>query len=49
VAPETTTNGRLSVVPGAAIVVLTSHAEAPRGRRQKFSEVVVLSGPYQAM
>jgi hypothetical protein len=49
VAPSTVTKGRLSVVPEAAIVVLTSHAPAPRGRRQKFSDVVVLSGPYHAM
>ena len=48
-APSTVTNGRLSVVPGAAIVVVTSQAEAPRGRRQKFSDVVLLSGPYHAM
>ena len=48
-APSTVTKGRLSVVPGAAIVVLTSQAPAPRGRRQKFSEVVLLSGPNHAM
>src|SRR5919204_2460029 len=49
VAPSTVTNGRLSVVPGAVIVVATSHAAAPRGSRQKRSEVTVLSGPYHAM
>src|ERR671937_603685 len=49
VAPSTVTNGRLSVVPGAAIVVVTAQALAPRGRRQKCSEVTLLSGPYHAM
>src|ERR671930_508694 len=49
VAPSTVTNGRLSVVPGAAIVVATAQALAPRGRRQKCSEVTLLSGPYHAM
>src|SRR6478672_10529038 len=49
VAPSTVTKGRLKVVPGAAITVLASQAPAPRGRRQKFSDVVLLSGPYQAM
>jgi hypothetical protein len=46
---STVTKGRLSVVPGAAIVVETSHAPAPRGSRQNCSEVMLLSGPYQAM
>src|SRR5215467_5523640 len=49
VAPSTVTNGRLSVVPGAASVVLTSQALAPRGSRQNCSEVVRLSGPNHAM
>src|SRR6188472_1103514 len=49
VAPSTVTKGRLKVVPGAAITALASHAPAPRGRRQKFSDVVLLSGPYHAM
>src|SRR5690348_7737011 len=48
VAPSTVTNGRLSVVPGAASVVLTSQALAPRGRRQNCSDVVRLSLPYHA-
>src|SRR5919197_215407 len=49
VAPSTVTNGRLSVVPGAAIVVAIAQAPAPRGSRQKCSEVTLLSGPYHAM
>ena len=35
-------------MPGAGIVRATSHAVAPRGTRQNCSDVVPLSGPYQA-
>ena len=47
--PLTVTYGRRSEVPGAAIACATSQALAPRGSRQKFSDVVPVSGPTQAM
>ena len=47
--PLTVTNGRWSAVPGVTIGCARSHAAAPRGSRQKFSEVVPASSPTQAM
>src|SRR4051812_38386343 len=49
VAPLTVTNGRVRLVPGTVTGPPASHADAPRGSRQKCSVVVLGSLPIQAM